>query len=311
MHDGKRLRQIRLRGLNDPDPHLNKNEVYSLELWRRIVEVYSKTAITKSEDKLIALSGIAKLMADKIGGSGSPAEYVAGLWKNQLASQLLWKVDPDFDRLTKVFTTQTTAPESYRAPSFSWASINTETGKGITTAEVTDTDLLLRVDDVHITLETEGNPYGMVKSGRLSIWGKLRAAVLYKKPRGCFGWKLVGRGDLDGEVHTNVYLDCPERDETRIFASDGSANDDAGIFIVPVAKGERTASEESKYLTCLILQLERTDPSNELRRIGLTRLSPWADKIAMQDYKILDVSEGDQFMPHNGYEAGLHRITLV
>lgn len=47
--DGKRLRQIRLEtlgGLNDPDKNL-RPQIYALELWRRIVEVYSKTSISK------------------------------------------------------------------------------------------------------------------------------------------------------------------------------------------------------------------------------------------------------------------------
>jgi len=44
--DGRRRRRIRLKGYDDPDAHL-KPEIYALELWKRIVEVYSRTAISK------------------------------------------------------------------------------------------------------------------------------------------------------------------------------------------------------------------------------------------------------------------------
>jgi hypothetical protein len=117
--NGTRLRLIRLQGSDDPDIHMQPT-IYALELWRRIVEVYSKTAITKPEDKLIALSGMARWMARKIGNPEQPAEYVAGLWRVYLASQLLWWTETVFQEIDGTFEHLTTFPNEYRAPSFSW-----------------------------------------------------------------------------------------------------------------------------------------------------------------------------------------------
>lgn len=315
--DGGRLRRMRLQGFPDPDPHLQPT-IWGLELWRRIVEVYSKTAITNPEDKLIALSGMARWMAQKIGSPNNPAKYVAGLWELHLASQLLWRTEPVFRENIRendsYFEHLSTAPEEYRAPSFSWASIDTEKGHGITYAEVTDRDLLIEVDQVEITPKSEANEYGMVSSGHLFLRGKLRKANLFnlpelpKRPKGRFGWKLVDRENLDTEEHTNVYLDCPARDKDSILGPD------AGVYIVPAARGDRTASEESKYLTCLILQLIKGHARNPaFRRIGLTKLSPWADNKALHQQKILEVYGSDVDMPHHGYdpETGMHRILIV
>ncbi|KAF2794773.1 hypothetical protein K505DRAFT_241443 [Melanomma pulvis-pyrius CBS 109.77] len=303
--DGIRLRGIRLQGYADPDAHL-QSEIYALELWRRIVEVYSRTAITNPDDKLIALSGMARWMAHRIGTPDDPAPYVAGLWRTHLASQLLWKIEPVYRAIDSVFVHASTAPDGYRAPSFSWAAVDADKGHGITYAEVTDRDLFIEVEDVSITPTSTANEYGMISTGHIYLRGKLRKAALSPKPKGRFGWKLVDREELDLEEHTNVYLDCPARESNSIFGPD------AGIFVLPAAKGERTALMESKYTICLLLQLvKRHESGPAYKRIGLTKLSPWADSGTAD--KILDVFQSDIDMPHQGYdpETGMHRILII
>jgi hypothetical protein len=48
---------------------------------------YTQCELTK-EDKLLAVSGIARLMHERFGD-----EYVAGLWKSLLLGGLCWRVD--------------------------------------------------------------------------------------------------------------------------------------------------------------------------------------------------------------------------
>lgn len=306
--DGKRLRRIRLQGFEDPDVHLQP-EIHALELWRRIAEVYSRTAVTNSVDKLIALSGMARWMARRIGTPSKPAQYVAGLWNIHLASQLLWKIEPVFREIDSVFEHLSTAPEIYRAPSFSWASVDAQKGHGITYAEVTDRDLLIEVEEVSITPKSDANEYGMVSSGHIIILGKLRKATLFSRSNGRFGWALVDREDLDAEEHTNVYLDCPARDEDLVLGPD------AGVYVVPAAMGDRTAYEGSKYMTCLLLQLIKGhEDGPAYRRIGITKLSPWAANKALHpEHGILEVYGSDVDMPHQGYDGatGTHRILVV
>ncbi|KAJ9655038.1 hypothetical protein H2201_008890 [Coniosporium apollinis] len=298
--DGRDLRRVRLKGFPEADPHLIPG-LYAFELWRRIVEVYSKTALTKPGDKLIALSGIAKSMASKIGTEKKPTGYVAGLWRKHLASQLLWKVEPVFRELDSSFEHPSKRPEDYRAPTFSWASVDADEGNGITYGEVTDQDLLIDVEEVEISHKAPENPYGIVTGGHLILWGKLRKAKLFKKDKGRFGWQLEGREKLDAEEHTNVYLDCPK--DTPFGTDD--------IYCLPAAKGERTATEESTYLNCLLLQLLKDWEQPTFRRIGLTKLSPWGDKLAR--HSILHVFQSDIAMPHQGYNSktGKHRIVIV
>ncbi|KAF1959260.1 HET-domain-containing protein [Byssothecium circinans] len=57
------------------------------EFWRTAVRKYTKCALTKGSDKLVAMWGIAKLVRDAKG-----VEYAAGLWEQNLEDQLTWRV---------------------------------------------------------------------------------------------------------------------------------------------------------------------------------------------------------------------------
>ncbi|KAF5012675.1 hypothetical protein FDECE_1306 [Fusarium decemcellulare] len=79
--------------------------------WREvIVPGFTKGLLTNPMDKLPALSGVASRFQEMTGD-----QYVAGLWKNDILNQLVWEVD--------LFGVKR-APRQYRAPSFSWASVD-------------------------------------------------------------------------------------------------------------------------------------------------------------------------------------------
>jgi hypothetical protein len=85
------------------------------EKWSRTVEWYMECKITKPRDKLVAIAGIAHKVAE-----ATHERYLAGLWDNQdLAIQLLWHV---LSR-RQADDSPSTRPETYRAPSWSWASL--------------------------------------------------------------------------------------------------------------------------------------------------------------------------------------------
>jgi len=306
--DGKELRELRLRGYPEPDRHIEQ-DIYAFEIWRRIIEAYSVTVVSKPQDKLVALSGIAKWMAQQIATDHEPAEYVAGLWRKYLASQLLWKVDPVYRHVDSTFQNLGERPERYRAPSFSWASLDADKGNGIVYGDVTDRDLFITVDDVQIKLKSNENEYGIVEKGHIVLWGKLRKIKLShkEKERGRFCWRLVNRGkELEEEEHTNVYLDCPNNDD-NVFDMDNT-------YCLPAAKSERWETEESKYIICLLLQAAGGFEDGTFRRIGLTKLSPWGDKQARNlETGILKSYESDIAMPCRDYdpETGMHKIVLI
>ena len=81
--------------------------------FHRIVEKYSTLNLTKRSDRLPALSGICKRIQHIHG------KYVAGLWMESIAFDLLWRVE----RLNTYPTKILQPDEDYCGPSWSWVSV--------------------------------------------------------------------------------------------------------------------------------------------------------------------------------------------
>ncbi|KAI1382969.1 heterokaryon incompatibility protein-domain-containing protein [Hypoxylon trugodes] len=82
--------------------------------WTNIVEHYSKCALSVKTDKLVAISAISSRIWDTLEGTD---EYVAGMWRSQLLSHLLWRP----------VSGKSIDESSYKTgPSWSWASSDAE-----------------------------------------------------------------------------------------------------------------------------------------------------------------------------------------
>lgn len=337
---GRELRMIRLGDSKEPDSHIPERDLYGFELWARVVETYSKMNLTVEKDKLIALSGIAQLMSTNVFGSKEePARYVAGLWRKYLESQLLWRVEPIFIRHNRTFQQPGRRAQEFRAPSFSWASVdvqkglNEQQGNSITYGEVTDQDLFIEIgkgeNDVFIKNVIKNQTeyfFGLVTGGHIMLYGRLRKIMLSKArgEPGRFYWRLLERNavwpDIDKERHHNVYLDAPEDDESRhpIFESEK-------VYCLPVARGPRSENNESKYIICLILQQADDDDHEQVRsltaaekkatfrRIGMTKLSGWGDKLTYEN--IMTPHAKDTELPYWPHEFDVikkrHLIRII
>ncbi|KAJ4419163.1 hypothetical protein N0V85_001119 [Neurospora sp. IMI 360204] len=55
-------------------------------LWHRLIQSYTKTSLSFPSDKLIAISGLAKLFQSL----AKRDDYLAGLWRHRLEAELLW-----------------------------------------------------------------------------------------------------------------------------------------------------------------------------------------------------------------------------
>ena len=140
-----------------------------------MVERFSKTGLTNPGDKLIALSGIARLMFER---QLPDVPYVAGLWSENLESQLLWRVDPVFER--GKFSFPSLRPQHYRAPSFSWAAVDAE--RGITYGDFTKKNLYITIEKYEILQDKGADKFGLVKNGCfIELSGVLKKIILEKR----------------------------------------------------------------------------------------------------------------------------------
>ncbi|KAK7422558.1 hypothetical protein QQX98_001581 [Neonectria punicea] len=126
-------------------------------LWYAIVGRYSRLMgnLTYESDVFPALSGLASRISGLLGD-----EYVAGLWRSNLVEGLLWSRESKRDNKSRH------QPKSWRAPSWSWASVNDEISfphSKITLGRRPELhDIYARVVDVAC------NPTGSQRTGPLS-----------------------------------------------------------------------------------------------------------------------------------------------
>ncbi|KAF6789082.1 heterokaryon incompatibility protein [Colletotrichum sojae] len=123
--------------------------------WQHIVGEYSRANLTNPRDRLPALAGIARRQYEATGH-----HYLAGMWKEHLAHQLLWTV-----------AGKRRQRPSWRAPTWSWASV--DGGAYYRTYWYHDTFLreakhYVQVLDVWTT-SVGPDPFGQVSNGLLSL----------------------------------------------------------------------------------------------------------------------------------------------
>jgi hypothetical protein len=129
--------------------------------WERIILDYTARYVTHENDKLPALSGIAKVIQSRTGD-----QYLSGLWRNDILRQLCWHTDT---YLLKRIDFQ--KPKGYRAPSWSWASID---GNISFHSEPEVARFHAAFVDCTVQPLFANDPLGRVKNGTLVLEGRLK-----------------------------------------------------------------------------------------------------------------------------------------
>lgn len=172
--------QVRVVGSVGIQPHIDGSRIRkslgleadqsldAFSVWGRLVERYSLGRLTYATDKLIALSALASEMQEHI-----QSKYLAGMWHQHLAYQLLWEV-----RGVQWLVRRRRVNE-YIAPSWSWASVvgNVEIACEVRFAD--NREIIIEVLDAQVELVSAANPFGQVKSGFLRVRGSLARVSVF------------------------------------------------------------------------------------------------------------------------------------
>ena len=95
-------------------PHFAERHIFHLEKrplshsWNTIVTLYTSGKLTFSDDKLVAISGIARVVQQE-----THDQFLAGLWRKDIELQLCWCAQARLPQRVKS-----------RVPSWSWASVD-------------------------------------------------------------------------------------------------------------------------------------------------------------------------------------------
>jgi hypothetical protein len=152
--------------------------------WLSLVEAYSRRKLTRQEDKLPALSGLARLLAQHTRDT-----YFAGVWGKHLPEDLFWRVYAREERIWKgdqgvvmqahygATLSDVLKPKTYRAPTWSWASIDANV-------------LFIQMNFDHIVsecLECYVEPSGSDKFGRVKNgWIHIKVRIYVFNQNLCF-----------------------------------------------------------------------------------------------------------------------------
>jgi hypothetical protein len=150
----------------------------TFRLWYDLVEDYTQRRFTKISDRLVAISGLARIYGDMI---RNPT-YVAGLWKEDLIRGLLWHVEgATLVPLVPECPADNISTFRKAFPSWSWASVGYEVVKNDLKTN-NSLRALSEVENIQIDLVDQRDPFGAVESGSVTITGPLRRLPrLYNK----------------------------------------------------------------------------------------------------------------------------------
>jgi hypothetical protein len=259
-----------------------KDKASWYEKWRYWIQQYSGMSLTYPSDKLAAISGIAKMVQSVVRD-----EYVAGMWRKDLSSQLIWGNGVG----------STVRPSIYSAPSWSWASVE---GHTLLNSYPFDREKVeVEVVDLHIEYATEDET-GQILSGWLDLKGSLQAVQLEHNTLTGEGWLMKFR-DGDEDIH-NIVADLDDASlEDNVIVQQSAA---AEYFCMYVTSGFH-----------LILRL--VDCTNKLyERVGTARVyadrSPSGlDKETKNRSRSSLDEETKRSLPCNRYEGGKHTIRII
>lgn len=251
--------------------------------WIRTIQYYTARKLTNCQDKLPALSGLAQIYHKVTGDI-----YLAGLWKASLPYSLCWYHCSGTDERPPPAIGIGCRPQAYRAPSWSWASIDALNNAQCRTwwprtveksisliyyraFEETDPLELCTIYEVDVQPRT-GDPFGQVAPGGFLELGvtlisaridtsKAEPWDLYyfmERFKGEFAWTLNSVNVEDANV--GFFLpDCELRD-------DGLEHGDE-VYCAPIVEHlTRIISE----IGCLVLKRLR---DQEYRRVGFCILA--------------------------------------
>ena len=234
--------------------------------WHQLVRMYSRARLSYSSDKLMAIGGLARQYMTR--NRFRESDYLVGLWRTQMPQNLLWRVEGG------------RRPTKYRAPSWSWASIEGEilySESGQSSKET-----CLEVIEAEVKAKAGGDLFGQVERAKLKVRGFMARGLL--------------RRTHDYWGHTSCVIQC----KTSQLEIEAAWFDDRLPKLSEVTTGGMTEQVEV-YLVPVIDIVDRVEglilcsniKRGEFRRIGAFEVSRY-DQINWDRFR--GVMKGDKEM---------------
>ncbi|OOF98660.1 hypothetical protein ASPCADRAFT_139942, partial [Aspergillus carbonarius ITEM 5010] len=257
--------------------------IIPFQRWRELVMDYSYRSLSKKHDRLRAISGLARMVWNNLRHEDdTPEQYLAGLWKGDLLSDLCWQVRP----LEEVVESPETGAETpkevgYHIPSWSWASVERPvTYRNALPLEgwkhkpsLVDQCI---VENASCQNELPEDPMSAVTEGSLVLTGAFAPVKLgchehghdeVRRILGLHSRKEMGAFVQSSTAHeVEVTLDRPERDRPR------------GIYYCfRLFSWLDTGIKKLGMETWFLVLTASTRQAGAFERIGIGCWDPWPD----------------------------------
>jgi len=211
-----------------------------LSIWYNnvVAQSYSRRKLTLADDKLTAISGIARAF-----GRHFQSSYLAGLWRLDLEWGLSWRRRGSVSR-----------PTRYRAPSFSWASLDCPVEWPVPSSSHKSA---IAISDVQLGHDGQ-DLYGRVAGCTMKVEGyvnETRLAARKRMSTGAFDvtWELIGE---KGQWLGNAFLD-----------DDGDEADESIVVVKYLV-----LSHDDRTRNFQVLLLEQSGRKDLFQRVGVAEI---------------------------------------
>lgn len=186
--------------------------------WNAVVSAFMNSELTNPSDKAISIAGIAEEFQLHV----IKEPYIAGMWRSILTEELLWVVVGEQQASGR----PSLRPNRYRAPSWSWLSIDAKISLPLPTSQLRLSNRM-EILDIHIDLVDTNHPTGKIKGGHIVV----RSNPLIPTTHGVNASK-------DPDVPKNYLLFGGQKIGTTVIFFDEAAKKPAPedtMFCLPVA----------------------------------------------------------------------------
>lgn len=235
--------------------------------WSAILENFCNRVVSDPADKLSALAGVATAFHTMWGG-----EYYAGIWGQFLFQQLLWSTNALFSNPE----THPRLPPKYRAPSWSWASID---GRISMPRFPYLEPHGLEFISCTMILADAACPFGRVLGGELRLRGLVKEAFTAASnlfdlgctepaPGAAVGYAMVDMDQSNGLLRSNVWCLAVEKPRLQLddeLESDADSNfsqhskDPSGSWEGLLMNLKETAGDQKTFVRIGTFSLYRHD----------------------------------------------------
>ncbi|KAK7416804.1 hypothetical protein QQX98_004997 [Neonectria punicea] len=220
------------------------------QLWYENVESIMSLDFTFVTDRLVAIAGVASLLA-----KGCKGRYLAGLWEESLIADLCWAIMEDGKR-----------PDELKdVPSWSWGSVSGGFATLYCQSDLSDPSVTMAARVVRTDCQPDPpSLIGALSRGILTLEGKVATGIM--KPgeiKAGLSQSLVIRSGVNQETfRTGWFFNADCQDFWK------QNTDGANVSLLEMT--QKAVQGQKTLAVYLILQPHRTNP-NSFQRIGILR----------------------------------------